>query len=236
MRALMYADFCVARTYVTQYLLIGLIVSACSLIGVMGEGGIIPDGASLVAAGSCFLVMVCYFMLYAFFGADEAGNWQEGRLASLPVAPAQVVRARFALMVIVCAGALALAVPVGALVMLGITAVKGQVVVPAVDLGTIGALVAVAGVALVVSAAQMTALFAVGMQRGRAVVFLPFVLIMLLAIPGVEGTLGRAVATATQALANVPAAALATTLVALAAATYLACMRLAQTLYARREL
>ena len=237
MKALIYVDLCVARKYAAQYLLIGLMVSSCTLIGMLTSADVMQVDAYIVASGAAFLVMIGYFMLYAFFGADEMGGWQQGRAASLPVTARQVVQARFLVVTVVYAVVLVLAVPAGMLITLVVSLLKGQAVpVFALDANTLLALAAVAGIALVMAGVQMAFLFALGMQRARAATFLPLLLIMLLIVPGVSDALKGAVAAAAETVAGMPVVALAAALVAVAAAAYLACLKVAETLYARREL
>lgn len=233
----MYVDLCVARKYAAQYLVIGLMVSSCTLVGILSSSDEVQAGTYAIASAVAFLVMVGYFMLYAFFGADEMGGWQQGRAASLPVTARQVVQARFLVMALVYAVVLVLSVPAGMLITLVVSLLKGQAAIAlALDANTLFALAAVACAALVMAGVQMAFLFALGMQRARAATFLPLLLIMLLVVPGVGDALKTAVAGAAEALAGVPVMALAAVFVAVAAAAYLACLRVAETLYARREL
>lgn len=234
MRALLYADWCVIRRYLAQYTGIAMAISA--FIG-FGTGGVGPAGASLTMAASaaCLVVMLGYFFLYALFGADEQNGWEGARLSSLPVTPAQVVTARFALMGTAYAVLLVAGLPLSMLVTWVVTLAGGSPVLVVPDGEVLLALAGSAGAALVLSCVQMAVLFAVGMQRGRAASLLPFLLVMALNIPPVGEAARRLASWAASAASGASPAVIGLACVAGVAAVFAACLAVTRRVYARRE-
>ncbi|QOY61181.1 ABC-2 transporter permease [Thermophilibacter immobilis] len=234
MRALLYADWCAVRT--RRSLLFLLVSLATSVLIAQGTSEVITSqNASLpiIASAASCLTMSSYFLLTVLFGADEQNSWEAYRLAALPVTPRQVVRSRYAFVALSYGALLALAVPSATICLGAAEMIRGRV--PAMPLPTTDTLLAlalVAGVILVLVAAQMAIVFALGMQRARVALLLPYLVFF-----GGSPWMGDVLAgLGAQAPGDGPIALLAMACVAAGALFYLACMHGAQALYARREL
>ena len=103
MRALMYVDFQLAKKQLSRGLLLAvffaLMIMVTSIMGGSGEG--LSEGLDQIQASVMMMVtlMMGMMLMFGVFGPDEAGGWPETRL-SLPVTKREVVRARYALMVL----------------------------------------------------------------------------------------------------------------------------------------
>ena len=103
MRALMYVDFQLAKKQLGRGLLLAVffavMIMVTSIMGGPNEG--LPESIGEIQASVMMMVtlMMGMMLMFGVFGPDEAGGWPETRL-SLPVTKREVVRARYALMVL----------------------------------------------------------------------------------------------------------------------------------------
>lgn len=246
MRALLYADWCTTRKLLPQYLLLGMVVSACVAIGAMqGVGSEAPGAAAvpaemadvtITACAGCLFFMLSYFVLFAAFGADELNGWEGGRLASLPVSRGQAVAARYAFVGLVFAGMLVLAVPASVAVLWVASLLRGAPALVLPTPMTAAGLAGVTGVLLVIASVQMAVIFAVGLQRARAVTMLPFFLTMLLLVPPVRDAAGAVAGWAASLASEGSGALLGLVLLGAGAVCVAASLRVSQAVYARRDL
>lgn len=235
MKALLYADWCQLRKALPQTLATSFVVAIVVSMGSIGDEDIT---ASVMVVVATISALTGFFMLFSLFTLDETGNWQEARLVALPITSEKIVSARFAMMGLLQL-VIALVSPI--LATLGIllsrlffSSAQG-LVVPDFAAVAPGAL-AIALVLATIYALEMIPLFAEGLQKGRGVALVPFVLMMLLALPGVKDVVQAAIDAVTPVVSAAPAWLLAIGSVAAAVAVWLVALKISQALYARREL
>lgn len=233
MRALAYADWCVARRSMRPYVISSALIAAAVAAGqVIGQGEVTL--AVTCSFASCMALVLLFNVTFMLFGIDEQGEWAQGRFALLPVTRTDAVSARYAMVAAITAAGLLVALPLGAAYQLVASAVAGLPcsweVVPEVGFAASAFMLVAIGVLSV----QMPILFALGLQRGRTLAMLPFLAFVALAFGGQAVSEGAG--QLLQALLALPTPALLGATLAICTLLYLASLILSQHLYAHRTL
>ena len=232
-KALMYADWCVARRSIRPY-----VISSVVIAGVVSVGQVVGQDMVCMAVttsfASCMALVLMFNVMFLLFGIDDQGDWAQDRFALLPITRTDAVRARYAMVSCVLAASLTAAVPLGALYPLAAAALTGLPcrweAVP--EMGIAVAAILLVGLGIV--SLQMPILFAQGLQRGRMMAVLPFMAFVALGFAG--DALTDQTGEVIEALLALPTPALVGGTLALCVALYLASMLVSQRLYAKRQL
>ena len=232
MKAMFLSDVLVARKYLSQQLVISILVGAFIAV-MMGN---------LYATAPTIGVMMPFSLAVTILALDERAGWQQFRLA-LPITRADVVIGRYASFALLCLAGIAIGL-LATLIL--IAAAQAAPTVPQLAVlmenfswqALLIASVASVAILLLMLAIVMPAFVRFGMTKAVRLIPLIVIVFVLIAFQAVDGNIAAELVKNVEGLLQTPGgdAALIAGVLALAAALYAASAALSVKLYAKREL